>query len=517
MTGKPCGRLEKSAAPFYRPGADHFSTGEKMTTMTSRAVEGAHKPFQWNRTDHLLYGQRFYSNPRLAAWLARKPLPVAKSRQLPLSPESAAAKWISLTDIDRIEDGDDEATTGRYITITERLHRLHTIAQYFAAICDGRIVPTRYPCKTGALVWMPNDGPTDPWREWAEMVWASMPANDSEIFARAATTESPRLAHLAPRLQPTLAWRRMSTPISFCGTNWHQPDNDNYKEGEEQPASNRERRIRPGSTYAELRSLINKAGPTIEWRHAKLGGGGSLEQRPVDLTWQTVPDKTNRLGVPTKSHQTVVRAGKLRIANGKTEYRGTRVDEGTILYQPDKFGEMLGPEPDLAEKVRSASYWSALFKVDRETVVATDKDGNEKLRFITGGKMRRTVLITVEEQQALLAGPLPPITYCPDGLPRGSEDIKSQFVGGWISQTKGKAPLERWEDVADELARQGEFDRQIAALPPEQAKAMNLATTAANLQEIGEAFGKVGKNAERHGKKVLIAANDNLKKIVAAA
>jgi hypothetical protein len=47
-------------------------------------------------------------------------------------------------------------------------------------------------------------------------------------------------------------------------------------------------------------------------------------------------------------------------------------------------------------------------------------------------------------------------------------------------------------------------------------KVMNLGLIAANFREIGEAFGKEGKNAERYGKRLLIAANNNSKKILAA-
>jgi hypothetical protein len=47
-------------------------------------------------------------------------------------------------------------------------------------------------------------------------------------------------------------------------------------------------------------------------------------------------------------------------------------------------------------------------------------------------------------------------------------------------------------------------------------KVMHLGLLAANFREIGEAFGKAGKNAERYGKDILIAANNNLKKVMAA-
>jgi len=489
--------------------------------MTSDIARGAATEgvVAWKRSDHLPFGQRLYSNPETAAWISGK-VPVRPAPpDTPLSPAAASAPWIPEKFLSDLIDGHDFAETGRYMSVSERLRRLYGIFLYFHRLRDGLIIPSRYRYPVGALVRMENDGPTAIRLAWAKAIWANLPENDSDIFARTATTESPRNKHLAGSLDMLLSWGRMRDPLPLAGTNWMQPDNDNYSDDDgpnPRPASNRERRIRPGSSGAELQSFINKAGPCTVRKHAKLGGGGAWEVMPKDITIQLVPDKTDKAGKVTKSHRAIVRAGRLRIANGETSQGDFRVEEGTILHQPDRFGEMLGPEPDTAEKVRSASYWASLFKVDRETVVETDEHGDERVRFIKAGKMRRKVLLTAEDQQALLAGPLPPITKCPDGLPLGSEDIGAQFVGGWISNPKGTTTPERWEDIADEMARRVEFERWVADLPPEQVKALNLATTAANLQQIGEAFGKTDKNAERYGKKILIAANENLKKIAAA-
>ncbi|MEY9097372.1 hypothetical protein ABIA24_000281 [Sinorhizobium fredii] len=485
-----------------------------MTFNDSRGIAA------WNRREHILVGQRLYSHRKLALWLAGKPATVRPAVAASLTPEAAVARWIAESDLDRLVDGDDIAESGRYMTVTERLRRLFAIAEHFAAIRDGRSVPLRRERPIGTPIKLGNDGPTAMWRALTKEIWAAMPANDSDIFPRTAKTESPRNAHLADSLALLLAWARMRQPHSLDGTNWLQADNDNYFDGEEptpRPASNRERRMRPGSTDAELLSFIKKAGPTTEWRHAKLGSVGAVEMRPTDVDYQDVTDKSNKAGRVKKSHSVVVRAGRLRIGNGKTMQDGARVEEGTILHQEDRFGELLGSEPDPAEKVRSASYWASLFKIDRETVVETDEDGNEKLRFIKSGKMRRKVLLTEEDHRALLAGPLPPITYCKPALPRGSEDIGAQFVGSWISNPKGTRTMERWEDISDEMARQQEFERWAEALPADERKALQIASTAANFSEVGEAFGKEGKTAERYGKKILVAANDNLKKIVDAA
>ncbi|WP_439628229.1 hypothetical protein [Shinella sp.] len=491
-----------------------------MTSPTARgiAVDGS----AWNRRKHLVPGQRLYSSAKVALWLAGKQSPARLEPPLPLTPEAEKAPWIPERFLDRLVDGDDVALSERYLSISERLRRLCGIALHFSAIRDGLVVPMHRLRHIGTPVPMENDGPTAIRLARAQAVWATLPANDSDIFDRTASTEKPKNRHLAESLAMLLTWVRIRHPLSLDCSNWMQADNDNYAEGEERPASNLQRRIRPGSTDAELRSFIKKAGPTVEARHARVGGGGAIECRPTDITLQTVPDKTDKDGKVTKSHATIVRAGKLRIANGQTKEhdparnRAVDVAAGTILFQPDKFGELMGPEPDPTEKVRSATYWTSLFRVDRSSLVKTDEDGSEKLRFIPRGKMRRKVRFTAEDHAVLLAGPLPPVTKYPDGLPLGSEDIGAAFVGHWISNPKGKQPLERWEDISDEMARQEEFERWAAALPANERKALNIAATAANLQQVGEAFGKKAKTAERYGKRILQAANENLRKLAAA-
>ncbi|QDB99775.1 hypothetical protein [Mesorhizobium sp. 8] len=382
---------------------------------------------------------------------------------------------------------------GRYMSLTQRVHRYWEIDETFKEIKSGIRAPkVCVPRIHGAPVFLPNHGPSVEWMATSKAIWASLPANDSDIFDRPAETENPKHAKLATDLAPLLEWARMSRPTVMDSTSWLQADNDNHFDGEEaapKPVSNRERRIRPGSSYKELRSYIAKAGPLTVVRRARLGDGGDWETVPTDPAYPA-------------------RAGKLHLASGKTESAGERVEAGTVLYQAEKFGELLGPEPDAAEKARCQSYWTSLFTAGGKEI--------EPVRFIKRGKMRRKVLIKPEEQKALLAGPLPSTTFCRPGLPCGHEDIGAQFVGGWISATKGKAGVERWEDASDEMARRTEFDRWARALGPEMEKVMHLGLVAANFREIGEAFGKEGKNAERYGKRLLIAANSNSKKILAA-
>ncbi|RVD62928.1 hypothetical protein [Mesorhizobium sp. M7A.F.Ca.ET.027.03.2.1] len=341
---------------------------------------------------------------------------------------------------------------------------------------DKHSLRIRYPRPNSTPVPRENDFPPPGWRETATAIWVALPANDSDIFPRVARTESPKHATLAARCTPTLAWREARKPREPLSTNWLLPDNDN-EDGDE-----------PGRN----------------------------------------PDRTHNAGPSPDALVVAYKKGKLRFSNGEHREKcyvlkndkAVRGDvlmpAGALLNYPDKPGELLGPEPNPEAMVRTATYWASMFKVDRDTVVETDEDGNEKPRFIPAGRRKkRKVLITREEQQELMASaPRPAVTYCKPGLPCGSDTVGDSFVGMHITSTKGRQPPERWQDTADELARQAEFEAWCKALPPEQQKALDIATTAANFREVGEAFGHEGKTAERQGKKLLLAANDNSAEIL---
>jgi hypothetical protein len=217
--------------------------------------------------------------------------------------------------------------------------------------------------------------------------------------------------------------------------------------------------------------------------------------------------------------------------DGKAKKGTVRMPRGAILHYQDEFTELLGSEPD-KDDVDLTRAWAARVygqprTMDGKAIAGLAMETSEQVidgrtfmvprPFKPAGRIRRKVKMTREDQIALLGtAPRPPVTYCPPGLANGSADIRGIFAGAEIMSTKGKSGVERWEDLSDEMSRQSEFERWAAALPPEQIKALDLACTVANFREIGEAFGKTGKTAEREGKKRVLAANDNLKKIMAA-
>lgn len=431
----------------------------------------------------VLAGQRLHSRPEVAFFLAGKPLPEhlkpaeKREKAIALTPGALTAKWISITDLDRLADADeyDFAESERYLSVTGRLRRLEQLRKYFG---EFRV----------SLAQKPRPGIILP---------LELPLNHMPRFEILDAIDEP------PNLSA-----------------WLKADNDNEppEEGEVWPAHDPQRRIRPGSSDAELRSFIRKAGPTMEHRHARDGGGGDIDVRPVDATWQNIDAKRKKVW-PGKIivPKALARVGTLRIASGEAFVGKHRVEAGTILHQDDRFGETMGPKrgkKERAELERSNIYFRRLMSFDPATGTHAVSVGT--FEFKKAGKVRREVIITAEERAAIFAGPLPPVTYCPPGLPCGGPRLADNFLGGWASATKGRQTPERWQDLADEMARQEEFKAWWKQLPADERKALRTAMKRPTLKAVGEAFGKTGKNAERAGKKILVAANQNLKLFQAA-
>ena len=59
-----------------------------MTSSTARGIAED----RWNRRAHILAGQRLYSSPKTALWLAGKQPPAKLEKPLPLTPGAAAAR-----------------------------------------------------------------------------------------------------------------------------------------------------------------------------------------------------------------------------------------------------------------------------------------------------------------------------------------------------------------------------------------------------------------------------------------
>ena len=90
------------------------------------------------------------------------------------------------------------------------------------------------------------------------------------------------------------------------------------------------------------------------------------------------------------------------------------------------------------------------------------------------------------------------------------------FMAG-VSHGGDNCPPAPWEDAFTAMAQAGTYSMWVANLKPEDTKVLDVAIAAPNFSEIGKAPGRSRKAAERKGKDMLLAANDNFAEILQKA
>lgn len=213
----------------------------------------------------------------------------------------------------------------------------------------------------------------------------------------------------------------------------------------------------------------------------------------------------------------VVRIGKLRFSDGtQTEkaYRLTidggveeyaaRMPAGAMLGSRDKVDVALGGDDNPQEITDSNQYFA-------------DMLDTKKARYLTGKKHKGPrVRMTADEARAELAKAyantdMTKVTFtrCPDGLPCGSAKIADSFLGMQKTTCAGGGSM-MWQDIVTALADRKDWFDAIDELKDEDRATLEAARTARNMADIGLKAGHQGKQAERQGKRRLMAANDNL-------
>lgn len=361
------------------------------------------------------------------------------------------------------------------------------------------------------------------WRETA-------PANDWEILNASydATWQggSPRHSKLAEQLAPLIKW--MSRPEGLLPeedqpevfapikTNWNiAPDNDNQKP--EGFKFERGREIIPSVEMIkrEMAAATYRAVP----RQAVLKGGDAWERghRPGETGAPVSGDiKRNRFGQ-------LEQIGNLRFSNGNEHEYDTAIESayktgpnggavmtdvrtplGGIVGQSEKPSRIEGAEDNPSEITASNAYFAEML-------------GTGRHRYIPGSnKKKRGKSYTATESRAMLAEAvantlmMPTARKCPTALPCGSERVGDSFLGMKKATCAGGGS-QGWEDICTALVNREVWAETVDAMKQKDIDVLQKAGAASNMEDIGIAIGKRGKNAERKGKAALLSANDNLK------
>ncbi|WP_019567257.1 hypothetical protein [Agrobacterium sp. 10MFCol1.1] len=197
------------------------------------------------------------------------------------------------------------------------------------------------------------------------------------------------------------------------------------------------------------------------------------------------------------------RAFRLTIDGGVEEY-AARMPAGAMLGSRDKVDVALGGDENPREVIESNNYFAEMLDT-------------KKPRYVTGHRHKGIrINLNHDEAKAQLARAyantdMSKVTFtrCPDGLPCGSAKIADSFLGMQKTTCAGGGSM-MWQDIVTAMADRKEWFDAVDELKDEDRATLEAARTAKNMAELGAKAGHQGKQAERQGKRRLIAANDNL-------
>lgn len=359
--------------------------------------------------------------------------------------------------------------------------------------------------------------PTDfrtAYEEWAK----TAPARDSDIIPDGPRkSRNPRHSELADELRELLLWRNLMRPIWPLSTNLLEPDNDNNIERDEDDA-----RAPPRST--DCADVIR---PSVEEMMEAVSSIVFDERgRPISGDFEVRKPEN---GEPAQTYQPIKRLGGLRFGvsdsnqlNGwkLSPTRGALIawhaSENHFGYLPeDSKGEPLGPKEDkqsVKQIEKSNDFFAKLFDTSPP-------------RYIPKGVVRKANVVNRDDStetnspanslplnEARAYYGLPPAANDNrPALPCGSRRVCDSFIG----HHRHTAVQDEPNNEADEwLIKTGEALSIRAKLPAGYVKLLDTAMTASNFADIGNTVGYRGKNAERHGKRLVLDACQALARIM---
>jgi len=213
--------------------------------------------------------------------------------------------------------------------------------------------------------------------------------------------------------------------------------------------------------------------------------------------------------------------GKLQFSDGaQTERAYTNGPEGKLIQYDAAMpvGSMLHTRERLARE-RGPSQ-----NVHIGNNVLSEMFGVGPVRHIPGKRnKRRGKSYTADESRAMLATALANTKRMPrtkkyaTALPAGAANATDSFVG-MKKGKKGESGAIAWQDISSMISEREMWDETERLLSADDKDTLDYSMAAKTMRDIGALHGFVGKRAERMGKQILKAANDNLaeaKKIAA--
>lgn len=210
----------------------------------------------------------------------------------------------------------------------------------------------------------------------------------------------------------------------------------------------------------------------------------------------------------------IVAIGHLRFSDGTQTERAycygpegkliqfdARMPIGAMLGTKEKADALSGTGVSHAHVAASNAFAAVVFDVDMP-------------RYVSGKRERRKgKSYSHEESRRMLADAyantpvLPAVTVCPPALASGTRRAADAFVGLQKGK-KGESGSIAWEDIASSKIHREIWDETLATLNAETKRTLDAAAKAKTLADIKPGGHRTA--ASRRGKRLLVAANDNL-------
>lgn len=367
----------------------------------------------------------------------------------------------------------------------------------------------------------------------AHRAWsANAPENDGEIMPKARGSRRKLTTAEAQRFSPLRTFLN-GAPVETLSSNWSiVPDNDNRSDSDDNfdDEYKAEANWRPERSHEIIPSLplleTNITGVEVRYRkEPSMLSGGRLDAMRAHRNEEGIPIGGD---FERNAHGQIVRIGGLQFA-GADEYG----------INPTEWTECLGEGgvvvmKRLRMRTGAMMYSKEVRKDIKETTnaAARKKSNDYFLNFVLPSPKRSSVQIgTIRRSKCDLPNPPTPPTSLTfeearawAGLPYIARDkqaalpatpkrLADLFIGCKKVDCHGGGS-QAWSDVASALVGKEQWDAAMAEMSKIDLVSLTAVRSAKNYADIGKAHGHSGSYAEKAGKRLLIAANDNLGAII---
>lgn len=253
----------------------------------------------------------------------------------------------------------------------------------------------------------------------------------------------------------------------------------------------------------------------------EVGGYGVERGLRVRPTIQRIMQQVKDGDIERNDSGQVIRIGDLRFSDGEQVERGYKFGPGGEVVIAEirmPAGAMLGASEEMertisggdnpAEITASNHYFADMLGVARRQRRPQRKREQRSMPAITHADAK------VMLAEAYANTPvLPPVTKCPPGLPAAGGRVADSFVGMQTIATGDTGSI-AWESIVTALVDREIWAEALAELSERDRKTLDAVAHGRARTLVDIAPGGTDRGARKRGKRLLMAANDNLENIL---